>query len=359
VAAFEERVRRELKDFSPPCRVPTVFTVPIDEETRSAELHQFKQTSNMLPEEYYVYSLIKILLSEVFEQVDEDKADIIFLPMHVPVYSICGIDLGRSLRASGVLDSQKPKFMVYAWDTYLRPPFVRANPFCALGRELLDISDFYSGCRDWLDDTWFVGVTESTIDRHPNDFGLATIPAVFETGFEGGFPKRLLYSFCGMLNYGSVLPDSHIRGNGSAEVWHAMAASDHDDVFVGELADARETFGPQADYRDFTQNSVFTLCPAGWARWSFRLYEAIADGSIPVILSDYYALPFEGEVNWSDFSLRLPESSLPEIDAILRALTPARVELLRSGLERWKGAFSLSGLAANICRDVERQTCVD
>ncbi len=355
VSAFEDQARRELRDFVPPCDMPRVFTVPVDEETAAAELEQFKRTHNMLPEEYYVHALMKVLFTEVLPQADEDAADLIYLPMHLPVYSVCGVDLGRSLRRSGVLDSPKPKLFAYVWDTYLRPPFERANPYCVLGQDLLDLNDFYLGCKEWLDDTWHAGVSESTIDRHPNDFGVGTYVPPYESALAPGFEAPLLYSFCGVLNYGSVLPPTHVRGDGFADAWFAMAQADLPDVFVGELADAKARYGEAAGYRDFTQNSVFTLCPAGWARWSFRLYEAIADGSIPVILSDYYELPFDGFVRWSDFSLRLPEAGLRDIDTVLRALTAERVAELQRGLARWKDAFTLTGLCRNICREVSRR----
>src|SRR5690606_25843152 len=106
--------------------------------------------------------------------------------------------------------------------------------------------------------------------------------------------------------------------------------------------------------RDFSRRSTFTLCPAGWARWSFRLSEAIADGSIPVILSDYYQLPFEPWVQWSEFSLRLPEASLPQIDEILRAIPAAKVASLQRGLKKWQQEFSIQGYARNVCRAAAR-----
>jgi hypothetical protein len=353
VQQFEARVRQELKGFCAPCKTPKVFMIPVDEATSRAELQAFGETPNMLPEEYYLYVLVKVLCEDVFEQASESAADMLFLPMHLPVYSMCGFDLGPSLRASEVLDSPKPKLGVVAWDTYPRAPFVRANPFCPIGQGVLGLSPFYKGCAEWVDESWHLAVTESTIDRHPNDFGLATWPAPFQSQLSAGIGK-FLYSFCGVLHYSSM-PETHIRGDRFQPLWQALAANPAPDTFVGGLAEAKERFGEAVGYRDFTQNSTFTLCPAGWARWSFRLFESIHDGSIPVILSDYYQLPFDGAVHWSDFSLRLPEASLSDIDTILRALTPAKVAELQRGLERWRPQFDIRGLAANVCREVQRR----
>jgi len=359
VREFEEQVRHELKDFAPPCRTPKVFTIPMDDDTSGGELLVFSVMINMLPEEYYMYVLIKVLFTEVLEQASTDEtAELLFLPMHVPVYSVMEVDLGASLRESGVLDSPKPKLCVFSWDTYPRPPFRRANPFSPIGRQLEEQGVFLRGCRDWMDDSWYLAVTESTIDRHPNDFGLAMFPRPHHSRLDKGFDKPWLYSFCGVLNYefdDEMMPIPHIRGDRFEKTWNALATAGRDDVFVGELAHAQAAFGPEVSYRDFTSNSIFTLCPAGWARWSFRLYEAIQDGSIPVILSDYHLLPFDRHVPWSDLSLRLPEAGLHNIDEILRSLPAVRVAHLQRSLDSWRDEFSIKGLASNICREVSHR----
>jgi hypothetical protein len=45
-------------------------------------------------------------------------------------------------------------------------------------------------------------------------------------------------------------------------------------------------------------DAVFGLCPAGWACWSSRLYDAFDKGTIPVLLADDMVIPFE---RWLDY----------------------------------------------------------
>lgn len=62
-------------------------------------------------------------------------------------------------------------------------------------------------------------------------------------------------------------------------------------------------------------NSRFVLCPRGKGTSSIRLYEALASGCVPVILSDQWVAP-EGPA-WESFSIRWPESDAAGLVATL------------------------------------------
>ena len=64
--------------------------------------------------------------------------------------------------------------------------------------------------------------------------------------------------------------------------------------------------------KEFTPHCVCIVF-AGFGYHSFRLTEVMGGGSIPVILIDNYVLPFEGLLDWSSFSIRLPEHQLTNL----------------------------------------------
>lgn len=83
---------------------------------------------------------------------------------------------------------------------------------------------------------------------------------------------------------------------------------------------SQETFDREP-YDHLLKESVFSLCPRGVGRHSFRLLEAMVFGSIPVILSDGYALPFAPELDLSECTIVWPEAQHHRLQAFLRQQT--------------------------------------
>jgi hypothetical protein len=61
----------------------------------------------------------------------------------------------------------------------------------------------------------------------------------------------------------------------------------------------------RARFRDIVHRSRFVLCPRGRGTSSIRLYETLAAGRVPIIISDDWLAP-RGP-SWDDFSIRWPE----------------------------------------------------
>jgi hypothetical protein len=70
-------------------------------------------------------------------------------------------------------------------------------------------------------------------------------------------------------------------------------------------------------YAQTLRESHFVLCPRGAGFGSIRLFEVMAEGIAPVLLSDKYVLP--PGVDWDSFLLRFPES---QIHRLVELLTP-------------------------------------
>ena len=89
-------------------------------------------------------------------------------------------------------------------------------------------------------------------------------------------------------------------------------------------------------YLEEMRNSVFCLAPRGYAGWSVRLYESILSRCIPVIISDNTILPFENFVNWSEFSLRIPEADLDKLPVMLENMSTTRRKTMFESLEYYR-----------------------
>lgn len=58
---------------------------------------------------------------------------------------------------------------------------------------------------------------------------------------------------------------------------------------------------------------------------------------MPVTMTDFVYQPFEPELDWSQFSLHVPEQDIPRLHEILESVSPERLRQLQV---RTSGKFS-------------------
>jgi len=80
------------------------------------------------------------------------------------------------------------------------------------------------------------------------------------------------------------------------------------------------------DYHSLLSHSTFALVPPGWGLHTMRLLESMSVGCIPVIIADGWVLPFHEVLDWSQFSIRVPEAEWDTIPALLRMVPPPLIE---------------------------------
>ncbi len=96
-------------------------------------------------------------------------------------------------------------------------------------------------------------------------------------------------------------------------------------------ADATDT-DAVLDYNRMLSDSVFSLCPVGAGPNTLRLWESLAIGAIPVVLSDRHQLPDldvlapDSGLRWEDALIIHPEDQLEALDARLRAIPSERLQ---------------------------------
>lgn len=85
-------------------------------------------------------------------------------------------------------------------------------------------------------------------------------------------------------------------------------------------------------------DSQFVLCPRGWAPTTYRLFEAMALGRCPVILSDEW-VPVQG-VDWGSCSIQVAERDVPNLAEVLERRRAEAAALGRSARLVWEAHFS-------------------
>lgn len=141
----------------------------------------------------------------------------------------------------------------------------------------------------------------------------------------------LLFSFVGTLTYptrAEILRLSHER----AIVEEARGIN----FFTNDKRGAAGRNAAHERYLELIARSKFVLCPRGLGPSTFRLYETMAAGRVPVIISDQW-LPPE-RIPWASCSIPIPERSVNELPTILEAHEERWVEL-HDGVEHVASSF--------------------
>ena len=88
--------------------------------------------------------------------------------------------------------------------------------------------------------------------------------------------------------------------------------------------------------REMTE-SVFCLNPLGWTPWTLRFYQAVMTRCIPIIIADNIEFPFESEINYSEFALKIPEKDVSDILETMRDMPEEERERRRKVMDKvWK-----------------------
>ena len=105
-------------------------------------------------------------------------------------------------------------------------------------------------------------------------------------------------------------------------------------------------------YRNILNSSIFTLAPRGFGFTSFRLYEAIFAGSIPIyVWYDKLCLPFNDELDWNKFSIVIHSNN---IDTLPKILKDCNISEMQKELEKVRNKFTFQSTFEYIKRKVNQ-----
>jgi hypothetical protein len=120
----------------------------------------------------------------------------------------------------------------------------------------------------------------------------------------------------------------------------------HMDKWSPQIASAKMDF-----HLETTCRSKFTLCPRGYGNTSFRMYEAMQLGSVPVYISDDFCLPWADEINWEDLAILVKERDIGHINKTLEYVSDNRYQYMLRYIDSiYNKYFSLDGVYNNILK---------
>ncbi len=149
--------------------------------------------------------------------------------------------------------------------------------------------------------------------------------------------KETLCSFVGSL--------THPLRSMTIQRW----ASDPDFIVVAQNWAQNVSQKNFALFKILTTKSKFTLCPRGYGKTSFRLYEVMQLGSVPVYISDEHYLPWTDELDWNEFCVLIKPNQIDSLKDILESYTDSQInKMVTIGQQIYNNYFSLEGVAKQI-----------
>ena len=114
---------------------------------------------------------------------------------------------------------------------------------------------------------------------------------------------------------------------------------------------------PQDNFNEFidiSQRSEFCLAPRGYGKNSFRFYEVMQLGSIPVLVYDEEWLPFKKYIDWNEFCVLVEEKDIPNLKTKLQSYSKEQKDqMLTKGKKIYKEYFSMEGFSKNVLRHLQ------
>lgn len=151
-------------------------------------------------------------------------------------------------------------------------------------------------------------------------------------------PTKWLYSFVGNSNTHSIRTRVLQLSSPCAYLNDTFGARDR----INSLNEPEKQQAAQLAYRkqysDALYDAKFILCPRGFGTSTFRIFEAMRCGRVPVIISDEWQPP--AGPDWERCSVRIAQKDIEKIPSILEDLSSEAATMGTAARSNWLQWFS-------------------
>lgn len=271
-------------------------------------------------------------------QQDQIYTDLIYIPIHWWSLNV------HNRRVKGLVDFEADSFVQAFLDKHLDP-----------SKSYFTVSQ--------CDDGVYENLPPNVLIFSAGGTGDIPIPLLCDRHPAYAMPRDVKCFFMGAVECGGPVPG--LKGKSG---WHkdgagALLRRRMFEVLQGRQGwDLRDTTGIAIknlqNFRHMMCRSQFCLAPRGYGRSSFRLYEAIQLGCIPVhIWDDIEWLPYKDVLNWNDFSISCNINKIHELPAIIEGKSEDWIKNAQTKLqELYHPFFTYQGASAQIGRMVSERS---
>lgn len=315
-----------------------LYYYELPEELEMLQFNHFLINSDMYKEDQGTFQIILHYLKNHYSTLSISDADYILIPFNFQFYhQLPDRSINQLVHDARKLAPGK-KLILFSLGDFCMKSANRSTPFeKQLFNQPHKNTDYVASCIQ-PDDIFIT--FESTLD-----FIFSDIPVfpLIQTDPVNPFAadKDYLFSFLGAY-YKEGWPEGFVRSPSQKEIWENLQKNNPESLIA--VSRTTNTSGNRNPFYEIPQKSIFTLCPRGITSWSFRVFESILAGSVPVILSDSYMRHFPDLIPWDLFSITYPEQSLSNIGEFLKGIQPNVINSLRQNLQKNQHWFTANGL---------------
>jgi len=84
----------------------------------------------------------------------------------------------------------------------------------------------------------------------------------------------------------------------------------------------------EMEFKDVAERSIFSLCPRGNGPTSYRLWEVMQLGSIPVFVYDNKWIPWQDEIKWDDICVFIKTDEISCLKTLLMNISNNQIKYM-------------------------------
>ena len=247
------------------------------------------------------------------------------------------------------VDIQDCDFVVlpYKWDNQSVTTSSIIHEAKKFGKKIIALhnDDYEPTKRLNIEDGYLFTTTLQSTQRHINEF---SFPAFTGDFFENKFNINRRLGFCGAITH-------PIRGYVLDIVQKSTKIESEIILRTGFWAPELEKNEARNQYMRSLQDNTFILCMRGAGNFSYRLYETLMMGRIPIIINSNQVFPFENKIDYSKFSLMInsPENIENQILNFLNSKSNEElITMQKTSRNFWQNFCSPEGWTKNFTKEL-------
>lgn len=121
-------------------------------------------------------------------------------------------------------------------------------------------------------------------------------------------------------------------------------------VRLSKLFKKKYLFYEGENWIDVVNNTHYVVCPRGFGRTAFKLYETLDMQRVPIyVYDDIPWLPYEKAIDWASFSIPISSGEIHKLKKILHDIDePKYLEMIHRGKELHHNYFTFAGVVQKI-----------